>query len=489
MESPASFSRSPQAAQRGTALAAISPVIESLRLLRHPVPKEKQRLMRERWATLDPRWHTPGQGFGRQATGCGATIGIHPGCDFACTGCYLGADANSSRRVDLNEAFRQLDRLRAWLGPKGNTQITDGEVTLLPIGDLIAILRYARQVGLIPMLMTHGDSFRRRPGLLERLMVEGGLTEVSIHIDTTQRGRSGFKKARHEPDLEPLREECAALIRTARKATGLPLRAATTLTITGHNLDDVPGVVDWLFKNRDAFGMVSFQPVAQVGRTLPGLPAVSVEALWDRIASALAPYGFDRAAGGALAFGHPQCTRFEPLIVYERAGARPCVITLVRRDSCDDAAMLRAFFDRGLGGINFRDDSAVDRICRAAGVFFTDPLWIAGPLRRWVSRRLAGYDTSLPRLAWEAIRRTVRLDSFAVASHHFMSPAELATPTGEERLSACLFRVPVGDHLLPMCRVNAGGIREAFYAGAPGETDAHRALFGTRAQNVARNTN
>ena len=38
------------------------------------------------------------------------------------------------------------------------------------------------------MLMTHGDSFRRRDGLLKRLVVEGGLTEISIRVDTTQRG-------------------------------------------------------------------------------------------------------------------------------------------------------------------------------------------------------------------------------------------------------------------------------------------------------------
>jgi MoaA/NifB/PqqE/SkfB family radical SAM enzyme len=222
--------------------------------------------MRARWESLDPRWRTPGQGLGQQATGCGATIGVHPRCDFACTGCYLGADANVVRPVGLEEAFRQFDRLRAWLGPKGNTQITDGEVTLLPAEDLIAMLRHARRIGLIPMVMTHGDTFRRRPGLLERLMTEGGLTEVSIHIDTTQRGRVGYTHPRSEQDLAPLREECADLVRSARRRTRLPLRAATTLTITRDNLDDVPHVVEWCLRNRDTFGMVSFQPVAQVGR-------------------------------------------------------------------------------------------------------------------------------------------------------------------------------------------------------------------------------
>ena len=193
--------------------------------------------MRARWESLDPQWRTLGQGLGRQATGCGATIGVHPRCDFACTGCYLGTEANRVRPIGLEQTFRQLDQLRAWLGPKGNAQIADGEVTLLPTEDLVAILRYARRIGLIPMVMTHGDTFRRRPGLLERLMTEAGLTEVSIHIDTTQRGRLGYKTLRDDVALTPLREGCADLVRSARRETRLPLRAATRLTITRLNLD------------------------------------------------------------------------------------------------------------------------------------------------------------------------------------------------------------------------------------------------------------
>ena len=146
-------------------------------------------------------------------------------------------------------------------------QITDGEVTLLPPADLIAILRRARSVGLIPMVMTHGDAFRRRPELLPRLVVEGGLTEVSIHIDSTQRGRLGYRDAADELDLMPLREEFAGMIRRVRAETGVRLRVATTLTVARANLDAIPAVVDWCLHNRDVFGLVSLQPAARVGRT------------------------------------------------------------------------------------------------------------------------------------------------------------------------------------------------------------------------------
>ena len=82
------------------------------------------------------------------------------------------------------------------------------------------------------MVMTHGDNFRRQPGLLERLMVEGGLTEVSIHVDITQRGRDGHKAPKSELELMRLREEFAGMVREARRRTGRTLRAAMTLTVT-----------------------------------------------------------------------------------------------------------------------------------------------------------------------------------------------------------------------------------------------------------------
>jgi MoaA/NifB/PqqE/SkfB family radical SAM enzyme len=130
------------------------------------------------------------QFMGRQYAGCGATIGAMPKCDFHCTGCYLNADANKARPAQLSEIKKQLQQIRGWLRPCGNVQLTDGEISLRDESELIEIISYTRDLGLVPMLMSHGETFRRRPGLLERLMEKGGLTEVCIHIDTTQHGTS-----------------------------------------------------------------------------------------------------------------------------------------------------------------------------------------------------------------------------------------------------------------------------------------------------------
>ncbi|HEY8020602.1 MAG TPA: radical SAM protein, partial [Thermoanaerobaculia bacterium] len=262
-----------------------------------PVTPEKRRLLAERWAALDPSLRVAGQGLGQKATGCGATIGLQPRCDFACTGCYLGSEANRVPALPTAAILAQLDELRRHLGPKSNVQLTDGEVTLRPEAELLEILRHARAIGVVPMLMTHGDNLRRRPGLLERLMADGGLTEVSIHVDTTQRGRDGYRQPASERELDPLRDEFAALIRRARRRTGRELRAAMTLTVTRDNLPQIAGVVRWTIANRDAFGLMSFQPLAQVGRTRRELEGVAAAELWREIGRATADYGLDLAMG------------------------------------------------------------------------------------------------------------------------------------------------------------------------------------------------
>lgn len=224
-------------------MGRLGSVRKAFERLRDPVTAEKRAILARRWEALDPALRLPTQTLGTKVTGCGGTIGIQPRCDFACTGCYLGHEANDVPALSLEAVLEQLGALRRHLGPKSNVQITDGEVTLRPADELVAILRHARALGIVPMVMTHGDTFRRQPGLLERLMVEGGLTEVSIHIDITQRGRDGYRAPRSELELMPLREEFAQIVRKARTSTGRPLRTAMTLTVTRENLPQIADVM------------------------------------------------------------------------------------------------------------------------------------------------------------------------------------------------------------------------------------------------------
>jgi len=433
-----------------------------LEVLRAPVPAETRRLLAAAWARVPGPLRGPRQFLGRQYAGCGATIGAMPRCDFACRGCYLGADANRVPRAPLEEVKGQLARLRGWLGEGGNVQLTDGEVTLLPERDLIELIRHARVLGLVPMLMTHGDAFRRRPGLLERLMIEGGLTEVSIHVDTTQRGRRDYRDARSEGALTPLRDEFAERIRRARRDTRRRLEAATTVTVTRDNLDEVPAIIRWLVANADAFKMISFQPVAPVGRTAPGLEGVTANEVWERIAQGL---GADASALAAHEswLGHPACSRFVQGGVVRQPGAPPAFRPLWYPDDPRDRAAVEAWLER-FGGLTFRLDSPARALVRLVGVVARAPGLVLRHVAPYLLRAPARLDPAHPwRLAARWLRGRARLDYLNIVSHHFMGPDEMATAAGRERLALCVFKAPVGDTLVSMCELNALGERDRYY--------------------------
>jgi pyruvate-formate lyase-activating enzyme len=437
----------------------------TLEAFRHPVAPETRQRLAAAWARVPARLRTPRQFLGRQYAGCGATIGAMPRCDFACRGCYLGQDANRVPPASLDVVKRQLARLRDWLGEGGNVQLTDGEVTLRPEAQLIELIRHARALGLVPMVMTHGDTFRRRPGLLERLMIEGGLTELSVHIDTTQRGRRDYREARCEDDLAPLREEFGALIRQARRRTGRRLEVATTVTVSRENLDGVADIVRWLVANAGAFKMVSFQPVAAVGRTEAGLREVTATELWERIAEGL--YG-ERGAAARLAahegwLGHPACSRFVQGVVVHQPGTPPAFHALFHPDELRDRALLDAWLAR-FGGLTLRLDGSGRALARLTGVVARAPALALGRVLPF----LLGWPRRLdPAHPWRLVARWLlgraRLDYLNIVSHHFMSRAELATPLGQERLALCVFKAPVDGELVSMCELNALGGRDRYY--------------------------
>lgn len=88
-----------------------------------------------------------------------------------------------------------------------------------------------------------------------------------------------------------------------------------------------------------------------------------------------------------------------------------------------------------------------------------------GRARRWVDGRLRSEaGISLRRLLLDVLSGRLRFDGITLTSHHFMSAEELRTSAGKERLAACVFRVPYQGEMVPMCRMNAEGVRERFYS-------------------------
>jgi hypothetical protein len=448
-----------------------------VRTFRLPISRETRQRLHVAWERLPQHLRTSQQFLGRQYAGCGATIGAMPRCDFACRGCYLGAEATHIPAQSIAAIQEQLRQICTWLGEGGNVQLTDGEVMLRPEGDLVELIHYARAIGLVPMLMTHGDSLRRKPGPLQRLMRDGGLTELSIHIDTTQRGRRGsaYKDATREAELLPLRHEFAAMIRAARQETGLTLDVATTFTVTRENLDDIPLVIRWLCGNADVFKMISFQPIAQVGRTEDGLGgSVTVSKVWERVAEGL--YGNPTAVTQLVQqqgwLGHPECSRFLQGLVVCQPDVRPEFRPLFHHNDSKDHAIVSGLMSH-LGGLTFRLDNKWRAAARLAGVVTAHPRFLFGQIIPFLLRWPGRFDPIHPfRLTWRWLRGAATVRYLNIVSHHFMSPAELNTEQGQERLAVCAILVPVNGRLVSMCEVNAGGVRERYYAALRAERDA-----------------
>src|SRR5215470_1708216 len=235
-------------------------------------------------------------------------------------------------------------------------------------------------------------------------MVAAGLSEVCFHVDTTMRGRrDSYADARTEDDLSGLRAELADMIRAARRRTNRRLECASTVTVTRGNLDRVPAIVQWFLRNADAFKMVSFQPLAAVGRTDPSLEGVGREELWQRIAEGS---GNPELCRGEAFLGHPDCSRFVQGLAVRR-GECVSLVPLYRRDRPDEMRFLRELLDR-LGGTSFRLDGRGGTLLRAARIF--------GAHAGFLAREVLPY-------IWRLARRagTTRPRYFCVVSHHFMS--------------------------------------------------------------------
>ena len=422
-----------------------------------PKRKERQRLLAERWETLPKSVQTPVQIAGKSAIFCGATHHVMERCNFSCTCCYLGKDANKTEPLPFEEVKEQLDQLRAALGHGGKAQITAGEVTLLPLEDLGRIVAYGRSVGLDVMVMSHGQRFLDEPDYLIALVRDYGLRKISIHIDSTQRGRKGTDSSMNEVDLDTVRDAAAELVRHVREVTGLPLQAASTVTVTNHNLEEMADVMSWFLRNSDAFRLLSFQPVADVGRTRKGhATAILNEKLWQQIFTASAR-SFNSQP---LLFGHPKCNNVVPLLIAQ-AGEELIIFESLRSQSESDTKM----FQRVIEAIGGRFEWEIQwrkNISNILGMFFRNPSLLWHGLR-WGLERFSHEKSRFAQLikaSWRA-GEWPRFHPFLIIIHNFMNAEELQTEEGQERLDSCIFKLPVDGKLISMCEMNATEIRTA----------------------------
>ena len=422
---------------------------------KHTEPPNIESLLQNRWNSLPESLRTPTQMLGKAAVACGATHHVMERCNFSCTCCYLGPEANKTEPLPYKEVQDQLDHMRATLGEGGKVQITAGEVTLLPLKDLGRIVQYGRSIDLDLMVMSHGQRFLEEPEYLKSLVVDYGLRKVCIHIDTTQRGRPGTRGLNEEKQLHYVRDQAAELIRQIRRETRIPLQAASTVTVTNYNLAGMTDVMEWFFKNSDAFRLLSFQPVADVGRTRKSYSSAIInEELWKHIYMA-ARRSFNPQP---VLYGHPKCNNVVPLLVV-KVHDEHLIFEGLRKDNQADAHLLEQAMRHFARRIDWANNWRVN-LPIIIGVFLRNPKLVLNSMV-WAAKRLPAELPMIKKLmkACWGKGSLPRIHPFLLVVHNFMSPEELTTEEGKERLDACSFKLPVDGQMISMCEMNASGIR------------------------------
>jgi hypothetical protein len=425
---------------------------------RHPIDEEKARVLKERWDSLPRELQLPNQISGRHLTHCGFILGASY-CSFHCTHCYLPKNANRIPIPSLSEVKEQIDANRRFQGPGAGLQITGGDVADAywrsgRADELVEIIRYAYQVGVVPMLMTHGQTLLEQPEFFERLVVEGGLRQISVHIDVTQAGRHGFpiNRVKSEADLHPVRQAFTDLALRIREKTGCPIEYALSFTVTQRNIDDVPEVIRWYLadpKRTFIWRMLSFQPEADTGRTIFSQQPVTPDNVWAKICEGTA-MNLDRHFA---VFGHPDCNNWYPLLVSQISGR---YIAFPPQD-----ARTRKLFEDAIakvGGVSFVKDDAGTTPFRMLGILAQHPVLM---LRLALHASRLALNGQVP---FEFTRALIthRAHTVGTGIHNFMHAEQVANADNDPvvcaRLDSCVFKGAVKRNgkweAVPMCAMN-----------------------------------
>ncbi|MBA2623898.1 MAG: hypothetical protein H0U88_09830, partial [Chthoniobacterales bacterium] len=401
---------------------------------------------------------TDNQISGRHLTHCGFTLGASY-CSFHCTHCYLPKNANAIPIPSLEQVKEQVDANRRFQGPGGGLQITGGDVADAywksgRADELVEIIRYAYSVGSIPMLMTHGQTLIEQPQFLERLVVEGGLRQISVHVDMTQAGRHGYPIGRItcEADLHPVRQAFTDLALRIREKTGFILEYALSFTVTRRNIDDVPEVIRWYLADPQRsyiWRMLSFQPEADTGRTIFSQRPITSADVWEKIRHGV---GLPLRRDVSI-FGHPDCNSWASLLIARPSGK---YFPLLPDDRKFDRLLGEVLAK--IGGLSLVNDDAGTPAYRLAGVLFQHPILairLVLQMLRYVTSRKA------PREIFQSLVRG-QVHTLGVGMHNFMDAKQVALadtdPVIKARLDSCVFKGAVKRNgqweAIPMCSMN-----------------------------------
>jgi hypothetical protein len=411
----------------------------------NPIDPEKQALLRVRWNSLPNELRTPNQLAGRHLTHCGFITGASY-CSFRCTHCYLPKNANEVPIPSLALMKEEIAANRRLQGPGAGLQITGGDVADAywragRAHELIEIVRYAVAAGMVPMLMTHGQTLLEHPEFLDALVIEGGLRQMAVHIDMTQAGRHGYPVncLTSEGDLHPLRERFTELALDLRERTGLPFELAHNCTVTARNLDSVSEIVRWFLADPQRsriWRILSFQPEANTGRTIFSRNPVTPAMVWERLCEGMRLV----LDGSAFLGGHPDCNQGTTLLVDQRSGEYLPILP--------DDRKTRALFSEILETIGAISTMTTESLL---------PYRVAGALARHPSLALRSGARALELVASGKIPGrflpaliTGKAHTLNIGTHNFMHASQVASAPNnaviQARLDACVLNGAVKIH-------------------------------------------
>ena len=359
----------------------------------------------------------PNQVLGRRnSIGCVA-LEITQRCNLDCTLCYLSENSERVKDLPLPEIFRRIDEIRARFGAPTSVQITGGDPTLRAGDELVAIVRYTREAGLLPTLMTNGIKATRE---MLASLADAGLNDVAFHVDLTQE-RKGYAT---EADLNAVRDEYID------RARGLPIAVIFNTTVCRENFDEIPDLVRFFRRRADVVGMASFQLQADTGRGVlrERDRVISLDSVREQIASgAETSISWD-----TIRIGHPGCHRIG--------------ITLETNGNLYDLNDDPAFFNRFLSDfqhvmLDRRDPH------RAVAALLSE----AARHPAWLLRAVRFFGPKLWRMRRDILASRGHVHKLSFFVQNFMDASNL----DPERIHACSFMVMTGNGPISMCAFNA----------------------------------
>lgn len=338
-------------------------------------------------------------------------------CNLDCSLCYLSSRAEAARDVPLPILLDRIGMIHSHYGPGTSIQISGGDPTLRSVGDLEALCRHIKSLGMRSCLMTNG--IRATRAMLERLAA-AGLNDLALHVDLTQE-RKGYAT---EADLHDLRR---AYIERAR---GLDIRILFNTTVFDGNFHELPELVRFFRQNAADIDFISFQMQADTGRGVLRerdgtiTQASVMRAIRDGAGIEL---DFD-----AISVGHSDCNRYTSVL---SAGSATTSPLSNRRLIADVVSALEKIDARERG--NLDAGRLLMRLALRNPVLGLRAIAEAG---RWLWRLRGGL------LAGRG-----RVHRMGILVHNFMDETKL----DRARCESCVFMVMTAGGPLSMCVHNA----------------------------------